>query len=183
MNYYNLFYWITRGDSIKQALDTTSNWCLSFFVCSIIFLVLARMFYTGEILENKDKSPEELSKTATPLKNLFKFSVWCFVVMGLVTTVMWVAWAMVPTKKDSLLILGAGATLNFLTQDSAAKQVPSEVMNFMVTELKSLSAEAKVDLGIAVQKDKILQEAKTWSTETLLEKIKVDTSLRKILLE
>jgi hypothetical protein len=48
-------------------------------------------------------------------------------------------------KKDSLLIIAGGQTLNFLT-DKAAKQIPAELSGFVLTELKNMAKEASVDL-------------------------------------
>jgi hypothetical protein len=49
------------------------------------------------------------------------------------------------SKKDSLLIIAGGQTLNFLT-DKAAKQIPAELSGFVLTELKNMAKEASVDL-------------------------------------
>ena len=88
-----------------------------------------------------------------------------------------------PTKKETLLIIAGGGTMQFLTTDSAAKQIPHELSSFVVTELKSMAKEAQVDLGIATQKDKILEEAKAMTTEQVLQRMKIDTNFAKIVLE
>jgi uridylate kinase len=87
-----------------------------------------------------------------------------------------------PTKKETLLIIAGGGTMNFLTTDSTAKQIPHELSNFVVTELKSMAAEAKVDIGLSAQKEKILEDAKKMTTSELMEKLKTDTSFAKIIL-
>lgn len=73
--------------------------------------------------------------------------------------------------------------MNFLTTDSTAKQIPHELSNFVVTELKNMAADAKVDLNIKDQKQKILDEAKNMSTKELMEKMKVDSTFAKVILE
>jgi protein subunit release factor B len=88
-----------------------------------------------------------------------------------------------PSKKDALLIVAGGQTMNFLTTDSSATQIPHEVLNFVVSELKYMSEEAKVDLGVSSAKDKILEEAKKMTTEELLKKINEDENFRKIVLD
>lgn len=87
-----------------------------------------------------------------------------------------------PSKKDALLIIAGGQTLNYLTTNETAKKLPDEALNFVVTELKSMAADAKVELGIQSQKEKILEEAKKLSSQELIEKMKVDTTLVKIVL-
>jgi hypothetical protein len=73
--------------------------------------------------------------------------------------------------------------MQFLTTDSAAKQIPHELSTFVVTELKSMAKEAQVDLGIATQKDKIVEEAKSMTSAQLMERIKSDTNFAKIILD
>lgn len=46
-----------------------------------------------------------------------------------------------------------------------------------------MAKEAQVDLGIATQKDKILEEAKAMTTEQVLQRMKIDTNFAKIVLE
>ena len=62
------------------------------------------------------------------------------------------------------------------------KKLPEEALNFVVAELKSMSADAKVELGIQSQKEKILEDVKKLSAQELIEKMKVDTTLAKIVL-
>jgi hypothetical protein len=81
------------------------------------------------------------------------------------------------------LIIAGGGTMEFLTTDSTAKQIPHELSNFIVTELKNMGAEAKVEFGIQNQKEKILDEAKKMTSEQLLEKMKVDSNFTKVILQ
>ena len=45
-----------------------------------------------------------------------------------------------------------------------------------------MAADAKVDLGIATQKDKILEQAKTMTASELMDRMKVDSNFAKIIL-
>lgn len=76
MNYYNLFYWITRGDSVKHAFDIISNWGLFFTVVGIIFLIVSRIVYTGVHIEHKHNSEEQKKLVVEPLKKLHTFAIW-----------------------------------------------------------------------------------------------------------
>ncbi|MDC7249165.1 MAG: hypothetical protein PQJ49_04525 [Sphaerochaetaceae bacterium] len=95
----------------------------------------------------------------------------------------WLAYIGTPSKKDALLIVAGGQTLNFLASDESAKQIPSELSGFVLTELKTMAKEAQVELGIQSQKEKILQSAKEMTSEELLKKIKTDSIFKKTLLE
>jgi hypothetical protein len=95
----------------------------------------------------------------------------------------WSLFIFTPSKKDALLIVAGGQTMNFLTTDKSAKQIPHELSAFVVTELKNMAADAKVDLNIKDQKQKIVDEAKNMSAKELVEKMKVDTTFAKIVLD
>lgn len=155
MNWYKLFYWITVADNAH----------LFFKVFAGIFTVIAIIVTIWFLLDETD-SREELKKWifwSYPFTILF----WAFLIFT-------------PNKRDALLIVAGGGTMNFLTSDSTAKQIPHELSNFVLTELKNMGVEAKVDLGIASQKDRILDEAKKMTTTELLEKMKVDSNFAKI---
>ena len=94
----------------------------------------------------------------------------------------WSLFIFTPSRKDALLIVAGGGTMEFLTTDSTAKQIPHELSNFVVTELRNMGAEAQIELGIKSQKDKILDEAKKMSSEQLLQKMKVDSNFANIIL-
>ncbi len=73
--------------------------------------------------------------------------------------------------------------MEFMTTDSVAKQIPHDVMNFLSTELRNMAAEAKVDLGIENQKEKVLESVKTMTAEELINTMKNDSTVAKIILE
>lgn len=92
----------------------------------------------------------------------------------------WMLWIFTPTKKDALLIVAGGGAMNYLAQDSTARQLPHELIEFTKVNLQNMAQEAKVSLGIQTQKDRILEEAKQMTTDQLLEKMKVDSNFAKI---
>ena len=55
--------------------------------------------------------------------------------------------------------------------------------NFVVTELKNMAKENQVELGINEQKEKVIEEAKKMSSEELINRIKTDSTFKKILVE
>lgn len=184
MNWYNTFYWVTRADSVKSFFDVTSDIFTWIAVLSFIVIVFISASAKFVISENNCKTDEE-EKTDPDVRGynkMRKYFSWIFyVVLGL-SLVTWAGYVFVPTKKEALLIMAGGGTMEYLTTDSTAKQIPHEMTNFVVTELKSMAQEAKVDLGIANQKDKILDDAKKMSTTELMEKMKVDSNFANIIL-
>jgi hypothetical protein len=96
--------------------------------------------------------------------------------------VLWALFVLTPSKKDSLLILAGGGSMKFLTTDSAARELPHELTSFVVSELKSMAKDAQVDLGIASQKEKILEEAKKMTVDQLMDRARSDSNFAKIVL-
>jgi len=165
MNYTELFYWLTVADNAR-----------TLFVCGIVIFTIpsvisiAGLFIMGSNEEDLDSKERVLARKwawrSVPLMILF-----------------WGLFVFTPSKKDALLIVAGGQTMNFLTTDKSAKQIPHELSTFIVTELKNMAADAKVDLNIKDQKQKILDEAKNMSAKELVEKMKVDTTFAKIVLD
>lgn len=100
-----------------------------------------------------------------------------------ITILFWMFYIFTPSKKDALLIVAGSGILNFLTTDSTAKQIPHELSNFVVTELKNMAKENEVDLNIKDQKNKILEEAKSMTSKEIIDKIKTDSTFKKVILE
>ena len=186
MNWYNVFYWVTRGDSVKDFFDTSSNIFTTLTV--ITFIVVAVCSIGAGVQTNSSNSRtsnDEQDKTDPDIRawqKTRKYVSYLFYPLLALSLITWAGYVFTPTKKDALLILAGGGTMNYLTTDSTAKEIPHEMTTFVVTELKTMAKEAKVDFGIATQKDKILEEAKNMTTTELMEKMKVDTNFAKIVL-
>jgi hypothetical protein len=161
MNYTKLFYWLTVADNAK-GLFLTFIWIFT------IISVIATCLYVNAGMEEEDETQ----------KMCRKWMWWSYPFMIL----FWSLYIFTPSKKDALLIVAGGQTLNFLTTDSASKQIPHELSSFVVTQLKNMAENAKVDLNIASQKDKILQEAKDMSASQLMERMRLDSNFAKVIL-
>lgn len=161
MNYTKLFYWLTVADNAKAF----------FIVFIIIFTIVSFISVIAYFINGgeKDYDSQKMSRKwvwySVPFMILF-----------------WSLYIFTPDKKDALLIVAGGQTMNFLTTDSTAKQVPHEVLNFVVAELRSMASEAKVDIDVNTQKSRILDEAKQMTATELMEKMKVDTTFTKLIL-
>lgn len=192
MNWYKIFYLLSVSDGVKSVFDVFSTIFTTLaIITAVIWIVWTIIGSTentvypvdekGNKLKNSTgdfvKIPNPLnSKGISISRNLFYW-------MSFFCVLTWVGYVATPTKKDILLIVAGGGTLEFLSQDSLARQLPSEMISFVTTELQSMSQEARVELGIYSQKEKILQEAKKMTTEQLLAKMQVDSNFAKIVLQ
>lgn len=161
MNYTSLFYWLTVADNARDM----------FKVGLILFTAIAIIATATNLIARG--SDDDVADTARP------WIKWSYPFMFL----FWSLFIFTPSKKDALLIVAGGQTMNFLTTDKSAKQIPHELSSFIVTELKNMASEAKVDLNIKDQKAKILEEAKNMSAKELMDRMKVDTTFAKIVLD
>lgn len=183
MNWYQIFYLVSLGDGLIDFFDTLSNWMTFFAIVSFIFyLVMWIVSVASYVDDNGITDDIEYAAKAKGFRRLRRFSGFMFWGFLLLTIISWLAYVAIPTKKESLLIIAGGGAMQYLTTDSVGKQLPKEAMTFVVTELRQLSKEAKVELGIASEKDKILEQVKSMSADEVLAKMKVDSNFANIVL-
>ena len=166
MNYTKLFYWLTVADNAKLFFGWFAILFTSIFVITTIVRVWITIDDSSEANAEFYKKCNKWTWYSTPFMLLF-MSLWIFT----------------PNKKDALLIVAGGSTMNFLTQDSSAKQLPHELSSYLVSEIKNMAEETKVELNINDNKNKVLEEAKQLTGEQLIEKLKTDSTLKNILLK
>jgi len=166
MSYTELFYWLTIAENAKN-----------FFVTFIIIFTIVAVGSTFGFLvgRNSDFTCEKDGAAERAKKWMW----WSYPFL----MIFWILYIGTPDRKQALLIIAGGTTLDYLANDSIAKQIPRELSTFVVSELKNMAKEAKVDLGIASQKDKLLDGVKNMSTEQLIEAMKTNPELKKVLLE
>lgn len=169
MDYTSLFYWLMVANSAKTL----------FWVFGVIFIVISLIATIGYLTHTHTEGigQTEYDKKYQALSR--KWMWWSYPFMILFCLLI----ALIPDRRDSLLIIAGGGTLNYLSNNPKAKEVPDVVFDFITSELKSMAADNNVNLNIKDQKNKILEEAKKMTAEELLEKIKVDSTYKKILLE
>lgn len=102
---------------------------------------------------------------------------------------LWIGWAMTPTKKDCLLIIAGGSIGNFISNDSNATKIPGDVMKYfhlsLRNEIKDLELPTDVkqslnkDLGIKTDKEEFADKLKSLSKEELIKFIQSDTTQTK----
>lgn len=169
MNWNSIFYWLTVADNAKSFFVT-------FMVIFTFISVVATILYFAN--SHTHSANRQTTSDQENQRMARKWMWWSYPFMVL----FWGLYVFTPDKKDSLLIIAGGGTMNFLTTDSTAKQIPHELSSFVVTELKNMAKEAQVDLGIATQKDKILEEAKKMTFDQLTERMRIDSNFAKVVL-
>lgn len=162
MDYTKLFYWLTVADNARTFFIVM----IAIFTTVSAISIIANFVCAGEGDEDGQRLARLWIWRSFPFMMLF-----------------WTLFIATPSKKDALLIVAGGQTLNFLANDDSAKQIPAELSGFVLTELKTMAKEAQVELGIQSQKEKIIESAKQMTTEELLNRIKIDSVFAKTLLE
>lgn len=185
MNYYNVFYWLTVADGVKKCFDIFSNIFSTFAVLSFVAYAIISIGRVITVSENDLKNEEDDKKDADLRSwNIGRqFVIRLFYSMTILSVITWMGYVFTPTKKDCLLIVAGGAVGNFITTDSTAKEIPSDITKFLhlslQEEIKDLDSDVKRELGIQSPKEKLIDKAKEMSKEQLLEYLKSDTVLLK----
>lgn len=138
MSWYSIFYWITVADGVKEFFDTFSN-IFTFLSIATCVIVIISFFVS------RDDSDEETQKSGEAwLKWSRKLFIW-FTTFMLIT---WAGYVFCPNKRDALIIVAGGAVGEFITSDSAARTIPSEVMVLLRDKIRSEIKEVKIIDGI-----------------------------------
>lgn len=168
MDYKVLFYWLSVADNAK-------GFFLTFSILFGAVLTIATICYfihshtTTQGQTEDDEQNQRISR-----KWMCYTAPWFifFLALNIFT----------PSRKDALLIVAGGSTMNFLSTDSTARALPKDLVKFVSTELNQMASEANIKLKVNKTKDDILEEAKSMSSDELLKKMSVDSSFRNIIL-
>jgi hypothetical protein len=165
-NFTTLFYWLCVADNAKGMFLTF------IIIFSVVCIASTITFFVGR--EDDGSCPKDgLGERAK------KWMWWGYPFLIL----FWSLYIFTPSKKDALLIVAGGQTMNFLSTDSSAKKVPAELTKFILVELKNMAKEAKVELDIQTQKEEILKSVENMSAKDLLQKMQTDSNFTKIILD
>lgn len=162
MDYSKLFYWLTVADNAKSFFKTFAIlFTATFIIVTIVRIVQFEHWYE----EDKFNKVNKWTWYTTPFMLLF-------ISLSIFT----------PNKKDALLIVAGGQTMNFLTTNEKSKELPNELVNYLLVELRTMAKETEIDLDIINNKQKIIDRAKTMTSEQLIKEMKVDSTFAKVLL-
>ena len=168
MNYTKLFYWLTVADNAK-----------SMFVTFLVIFSIVAVISTLCFLFGREDLDQNLTADADSIAERSKKWLWWSIPFVIL---FWSLYIFTPNKRDALLIIAGGQTLNYLTTDSTTKQIPHELSNFVVSELRNMAKDTKVELGVLSAKDKILERAKTMTAAELMKEMRTDSVFAKIIL-
>lgn len=144
MNYYKVFYWITRADDIKDFFDSFSNIFMFLSVILILGVLVCHLIANLDKLETVDGEDKAVMEIAKGWRaKLGKY----FWISFITTMILWGGYVFMPTKKDAITIVAGGAIGSFIASDSSIKAIPSELTLLVRERLKSEIIEAKSSLS------------------------------------
>lgn len=111
-------YWITRLDSIRTVI-------IVIFCCAIVLFIFGTIFH----LAFNDSSEDDKNGI-----KMMKIAILCGILplFGII---------FIPSTKDAYIIYGVGGTIDYLKNDSTARQLPDKAVKalnaFMDNEIKN----------------------------------------------
>jgi len=184
-DFYGIFYWLTVADSVKKFFDAASNIFTVFAVISFIAFFITSIGRAVTVSSNDLQNEDEENKSpdARAWTLIRKFILRFFYPMLFLSIITWMGYVFVPTKKDCLLIVAGGAVGNFITHDSSAKAIPSDITRFLhlslQEQMKDLNSDVKKELGMQTKKEEFVDKVKSLSKEELVKYIQNDTTFVK----
>lgn len=161
MDFYKLFYFLTLGDRLSSfiwlvALLLSIVWLILFLASVLLDEEEAFEYITNKKGNDRFKEDEQGNLVPTAKSSggviLYKgkssfrlLSGWKKIIMPL-TIFLWLLYLGIPSKKDAVLIIGGGYVGNFISQDSSAKQLPSDIVYFIRSNLQKYAEEAQVEI-------------------------------------
>jgi hypothetical protein len=178
MNYYNVFYWLTVSDGVKEVFDTFSN---IFTLLTVVGLIAYAIAIGGTIEYGSNKEGSDY-KSCLSWRKFLGRTYWICQIICIIT---WVCYVLTPTKKDCMLIVAGGAVGNFITTDTSSRAIPADITKFLHLSLnkeiddlqKEVQTDIRKELGIETQKDKLIQQVEKLTKEQLIEYLKNDTTI------
>jgi Na+/H+ antiporter NhaC len=147
MNWYQLFYLMTMADRLQTFFDALSSWATFFVIVGLAWLILTTIGYSARRSATSAPSPDKLIEDdeLEGWRNARKYGlIWLYTWLP-ICIISWFLYIATPSKKDALLIVAGGAVGTFITSDSSAKELPSDITNFLrakiIAETKELSLE------------------------------------------
>lgn len=166
MNWYSVFYWITVADGIKQFFDIASNIFSWFSAFSFVLLVITMIGESATISDNyvKTQEQEDTDADTRAWKRFRMYTSKIFTTMLILSLITWAGYVFCPSKKDALIIVAGGSVGNFITRDSSAKAIPSEVMTLLRdkirAEIKEIHMESSMDSLKSLSKEQLIDYIK-----------------------
>lgn len=166
-NWYSIFYWLTVADNIKSVAGATS---IIFLIAAIIAMI-GYFFTSGELAESittvGSSEPSIREKESTVWRNYWRNAFFFVASISLLFTFIWM---FTPSKKDALIIIAGGTVGNFVTQDSSARALPSELIMLLRTKINEEIKETSLEGIVTNQTDTLKEKSKEELIKLLKEK-------------
>ena len=173
---------MTIADGLKNFFNVVSNIFTVFTVLLFVVYVIVRIAKASTVSEKSLKTEEEekvnpdMRSLELANKHVSKLF-FPFLIIALIT---WFFYVVIPTKKECIQITLGGGIATFLTTDSSAKEIPSDVMQFMhlymQKEINELTKEDKAEVMETIganapetEKEKLLKELGNMTKDEILE--------------
>lgn len=170
MDYIKIFYWLTVADNARSLFITM------IVIFTIITIIATIGYFYHSNTQNYDGQTDS-DKLGQAISRKWMWRSYPFLLL------FWTLLIATPSKRDTLLILAGGSSLNYLINDKEGQKIPKEIQNLIVSELRVHAKDAKVKLDVLRTKEEAVQALKSLSKEKLLEKLKTNPELLKILLD
>ena len=121
----NEIYWITR-------LDLISGWLTALSIISGIIILCASVGYLANKGDYEEHEWEDSKNWMIFSAKIFKNSTFCFFLF-LISSIL------TPTTKEAMLIFGVGSTIDYLSENEVAKQIPDNCIKALNEWVESLS--------------------------------------------
>lgn len=123
----NEVYWLTR-------IGTVGDACGLFLIIGLITLIIGGGLLAPLVLDTCDD--KDLWKGFLKKAGKVLIILWIISLIG---------YFFVPTKKDMVVILGIGTTLDYIKSNDKAKQLPDKVVDSLTKYLEDTDKEDKDD--------------------------------------
>lgn len=180
INWYQIFYWFTIGDNVKTILGPTAVIFGILSLVSVIGFFISLSYKSENIVKGTEEEQTTLYREWNVWNRGWKKSLNIAVIIFFMSSLFWV---FIPSKKEALLIIAGGSVGNFLTTDSSAKALPSDLTRYlhimMKNEIDNMGSDTKKELGLQTEKERYLEKIGNLTKEQIIEQLKSDTTLLK----
>lgn len=156
MNFYNLFYWISVADGVKKFFDTASDVFTTLAIITFVVYVIASVGVSACTTHSEEN--DKIDENVRSWKKLRLYIAQCMYPFIALAILLWAGYVFTPSKKDALIIVAGGAVGNFITRDTAARALPSEVMNLLRSKIRQEINEASLVGTVDTLKSKTKEE-------------------------
>lgn len=182
MNLYHLFYWITAAERVQDFFQALAVTFLVFVCIAVSMYIVAKFSFIENVRNGRTAYPRDKTEHDDKADGNFLYVKWAkrmFYIFIPLASIFWILYIATPSKSDTVLIVAGGAVGQFVMSDSSAKKLPSDVTNFLHEKIGELAREAKSGV-VPTQQDQKIKELEGMTKDQILEKLKTDSTISKL---